>query len=564
MSSTTLSNALSGLFASRAGLSTASNNISNANTEGYSRQTANFAQLGSLPYGSTFIGLGVSTSKVSRGFADLQNQEIARTTATTEGLKATQSQLVRVDTLIAASGTGLNDSFADFFGAAQDLSVRPTDIVARNSFLSRAQNLVSRFNSLDGVLNSVRDESTSSIKDSVGLVNQLSAEIASLNQKIQATEKNGPGSGDNALLDQRDLAVSKLSEQVEINRVIQDDGKYAVFMKNGQPLVTDGASYELQARQSPSDETEVEIGVNARIGATEDFVPFTKTALGSGRLGGLIDAQQKVAGYKNDLGLLSVRFSEEANKITTSGFDVDGNPGKPLFTFFGSNTGVNGYSKVSSGEFNSDKNASLTVTSTNSPTATGKEFEIYKDAGVLYIREKGSFTKGDPVTDLGGGNYDAASNFQFSLSGSIADGDSFVVAPYKSGAENLRMNITDPYDVVTSNVAGVAGDNGAIANITDLQSKVTMFTGTPARGASFVDAFSQLVNKVGDDKRLVDTNLQTQSSLLDRLNSEKDQVVGVNMDEEAASLIKFQQSYQAASQVLSVEKKLFEGFISAF
>lgn len=564
MSSTTLNNALSGLFASRAGIATASNNIANSNTDGYSRQRAEFAQRGTLPFGSAGVGLGVQTAAISRGFTELQNQEIARNTALAESFRTTQSQLLRIDSLIAAEGSGLNDSFADFFESAQDLSVRPTDVVARNSFLSRANTLVARFNDLDRIFENVRQESSSGISDSVNLINELSAEIAELNKKIKTTERNGVGSGSNDLLDQRDLAVANLSKQIEINRVVQEDGQFAVFMKNGQPLVTEAASYRLIAKPSPVDEKELQIGIEARVGAQDEFIPFSSGTLGSGRIGGFIAAQAKVSSYQHDLGLIAVRFAEEVNSIFTSGFDVDGNGGQPLFAFAGASALNNGFTKATGSEFNSDPLAELTLLQIDSSTARAVDYEVYRDAGALFVREAGSFDLGSPVTELGGGEYDAAGLFSFSLSGGIEDGDSFVVSPFRDGAKNLTIAISDPFDIPVSAQPGFVGNNQAILDVVGLQSKNTLFVNSSSRGTSFIGAFSQLVNSVGNDKREVDTSLQTQDSLLARLAAERDSIVGVNLDEEAASLIKFQQSYQAASQVLATEKGLFEGLLSIF
>lgn len=564
MASTTLTNALSGLFASRAGIATASNNIANSNTEGYSRQRTEFAQRGTLPFGSAGVGLGVQTASISRGFTELQNQEIARNTALAESFRTTQSQLLRIDSLIAAEGSGLNDSFADFFEAAQDLSVRPTDVVARNSFLSRTNTLVARFNDLDRVFENVRQESTAGITDSVKLINDLSSEIAELNKKIKTTERNGTGSGSNDLMDQRDLAVANLSKQIEINRVVQEDGQFAVFLKNGQPLVTESASYTLIAKPSPVDEKELQIGIDARVGASDEFIPFSSSALGGGRIGGFIAAQSKVASYQHDLGLIAVRFAEEVNSVFESGFDVDGNPGRPLLSFAGSNSLKNGFSKATGSEFNTDPLAELTLTQIDSSTARAVDYEVYNNAGSLFVREKGSFELGSPVNDLGGGEFDAAGLFSFSLAGGFENGDSFVVSPFRDGAKNLSVAISDPFDIPTSSQAGLVGNNQAILDVVGLQSENTLFVNSASRGASFIGAFSQLVNQVGNDKREVDTSLETQDSLLGRLASERDEIVGVNLDEEAASLIKFQQSYQAASQVLATEKGLFEGLLSIF
>ncbi len=570
--SSILNNALSGLMASRTALTTTSNNIGNANTEGYSRQRAVFADRGSDLQGGVYVGRGVNVSQIQRGYSDLINGEVNRNLSLSGSFRTSQSLLGRIDTLIAAENVGINGAFVDFFESAQDLSVRPTDIVSRNSFLSRTQNLTSRINDLDRLFNTVIDESSNGIKDSVTLINELSKQISDLNIKIQSSKSSTPGSpGSNDLSDQRDLAVQKMAEQIEINRVVQEDGSYAIFMKNGQPLVAESVAYQLQTRTNPTDSTEVQVGVNALIGTQTEFIPFPDGKFGSGRLGGLYEAQKKTNEYKNALGLVAVRLAETVNAAITSGLDQDENPGSPLFGFLGSGGAVNGFSSVIGNQFNSDLNSTLSITSIDTSVTLPKEYEVYRNSsGDMFVRERGQFVEGAPVTETppGSGIFDANGLFEFSVSGSFANGDSFIVAPVKNAATNLRVLIEDPFQLATAGVPDIGdpfapGDNKPILDIVELQNKVSVYANTPSSGTSLIGAFNQLVNNVGNDKRELDTNLAAQDALLNQVLADKDAFSGVNLDEEAANLIQYQQLYQAASQVISIERTLFDSFLNA-
>lgn len=555
-----LTNALSGLLASRSSLVTTTNNISNANTEGYSRQRTELADRGSQFLSGVRLGNGVGVNGVSRAYTDLINAEINRNTSLASSLTSSQQQLSRIDSIISADGAGINDAFLAFYESAQDLSVRPTDIVARNSFLAKTDALVSRFNDLDRLISDVKNEGTKQISESVGYVNQLSSEIANLNKLIlQSTSSDGQRP--NELLDARDLAVERLAGEIEVQRVIQDNGSFSIFLKNGQPLVADSSAYEIAARQNPVDPEEVQIGVRAPIAGSLQFVSFGPDRLGNGKIGGLLSAQKRLDEYQNTLGLVSVRFAEEVNSAFENGFDLDGNPGSPLISFAGQVGFNNGFSQVTPNEFNADQSVTFSSLTFDSSVIFPKQFEVYQKAGQLYAREKGSNVEGLVVTNDGAGNYNAG-DFQFTLSGPVSDGDSFIVSPVKLGAKNITVSIKDPYALATSKDPALVGDNGVMLDIVGLQSAIKVYTSSGAKGATILNAFTDLVNRVGNDKKTIDSSLLAQDAVLFQSKSEKDSAVGVNLDEEAANLIKFQQSYQAASQVISVERSLFEGLLN--
>lgn len=563
---TTLQNAISGLFASRSGLNTASNNIANSSTEGYSRQRAEFSQNSSISIGGAIYGKGVTVSRISRAYSDLTNKEIIRNLALTESANTQSLLLSRIDSLIASPDSGLNDAFTGFFEAAQDLSVRPTDVVTRNSFLSRLETLTTRFNDMDRLFDTVINETSSGTRETVAFANKLSEEIAELNKLITSTERQGPGSGANDLLDQRDLAVEKLASLFEVNRVIQEDGAYAIFLKNGQPLVSEGRSYQISTRPNPTNPEQVQIGVNAQINGSLEFVAFTRDGIGDSKLGGLIDTYEKVNGYRNEMGLIAVRFVEEVNAAFEQGFIAGPppSPGIPVLSFKGASGLDNGFTFATADQFNSDPTSRLQVMSVNSGVQGTADYEVYQQSGQLFVRGKGSFSLGTPVTDLGAGAYSADGLFEFNLAGgSLADGDSFYVSPFRGGAKNIQLDITSPNQLATSKDPLLVGNNEVALDIVSLQSSLTMFGGNAQSGASFIGAFARITNMVGDDTRTAKVNLETQSNLLFQSRAEKDSSVGVNLDEEAANLLKFQQAFQAASQVISVEKSLFEGLINS-
>jgi flagellar hook-associated protein 1 FlgK len=118
-------------------------------------------------------------------------------------------------------------------------------------------------------------------------------------------------------------------------------------------------------------------------------------------------------------------------------------------------------------------------------------------------------------------------------------------------AVNDRFNLSD-------NTGGV-GDNRNARRLADLQTANRMMGGT----ASLADTYSALVADIGTKTHQAGSNAGMQQSLLTQAEASRSEVSGVNLDEEAADLVRFQQAYQAAAQVINVANSLFDSLLSA-
>jgi flagellar hook-associated protein 1 FlgK len=177
--------------------------------------------------------------------------------------------------------------------------------------------------------------------------------------------------------------------------------------------------------------------------------------------------------------------------------------------------------------------------------ATGLPITIeFDDAtNLLQISGGGSFVGSaayDPASNSGDTyTVDVAGlgNFSFTMSGTPDDGDSFVIE---------------------DNGGGV-GDNRNARSLADLQIANLMIGGT----ATFANTYGTLVADVGTRTQQAENNAGIQNNLLSQAESAKSEVTGVNLDEEAADLVRFQQAYQAAAQVFTVANSLFDSLLSA-
>jgi flagellar hook-associated protein 1 FlgK len=154
--------------------------------------------------------------------------------------------------------------------------------------------------------------------------------------------------------------------------------------------------------------------------------------------------------------------------------------------------------------------------------------------------------------------------------GEFSDGTN--TYPYTSGGNidinGWRARITGtPQDgdvfTFTDNTGGVGDNRNALALVA-LQNTNTLgagATGTPS--ASFGEAYNELVSDVGTKTRSAEIASNAQKGLLDQAQSRREAVSGVNLDEEAANLLRFQQAYQAAAQIISIANQNFQTLIAA-
>jgi flagellar hook-associated protein 1 len=248
---TGLQTALSGLEASQAAIDTTGENISNANTPGYTRQVVNTAESGSLTIpalsqqgGGADLGTGVSISNISRirdQFLDIQYR--AQNTLTSNA-NTNSSELQQVQTAINEPSTaGLQSVMSQFWSAWSSLASAPTNPAAQQAVVDAGQTLAQTFNSVSQQMSTVESQAAqqyATLTGTNGQVQQDAGQIATLNtQIVQATQA---GQTPNALLDQRDNLLDDLSSLAQISVTNQSDGSVTVnFGDAATPLVNGGA-----------------------------------------------------------------------------------------------------------------------------------------------------------------------------------------------------------------------------------------------------------------------------------------------------------------------------------
>ncbi|MGN6788388.1 MAG: flagellar hook-associated protein FlgK [Rhodanobacteraceae bacterium] len=531
---------LSGLNAASAAFNTASNNISNVYTPGYNRQ---IVSLGELP-----AAQGVNVQGIQRQFDSYIAQQLNSANSKSSALDAYQTQISQIDNLLADQDSGLAPLMQKFFSSLSDLAGSPSDPAARQGVIGSADTLSAQFRSFDGYLSDMASGLDGQLQDEVTQINNSAKQIANLNTQI-ALAKAKQGQAPNSLLDQRDQLVADLAKRVNIRASVQDSGSYNISFGNGQPLVSGGRQFDLQTMPSAADPSRTSIGYRD---ASGNLIEMQDSTFSGGTLGGLLTFRDETLNpTRNKLGQLAVSFAEGLNTQHRAGLDLNGNPGGDMFAI--------GQPLVYANARNTGT-ASMSVAfdPANANQLTASDYDIRYDAGSGNFRITRIDTGASTTATL-----DASNQLHFggvtatvSNPASLADGDRFQVQPTRIAASGFKNAIADPAQIAAADSAGGTGNNGNALALENLQTQ-SLVGGT----ASFNQAYASLVGDVGNRTNIVQVNLKAQQSLSDQLTDVQQSQSGVNLDEEAANLVRYQRYYQANAKVIQTGSTILDAIL---
>jgi len=326
-----LFNGLSGTIAAQAALDAASQNVANALTPGYTRQGAALASVGPARAGVA-AGDGVVVSSLVRFSDGYKTQQLWRSNTMQGQHQVAQEYLVQLEQVLSDQKGSISAGLDGFFAALSAASVEPTSSPQRQAIVDSADALAHRFNSVRQVLSLQRGSVYQQRLAAVDQVNELTHDIALLNDKIAQTRATGLSPSD--LLDQRDNKVDALAKLVGVQTVDQPDGGMIVSLRGGQPLVVGLRASTMQAVTQPDGTQTLEVQFG------RERLSLDGQVLG-GTLGGLNDYEDQVLQPMTDaVSDLAREFSTRVNGVLTSGFGVQGTPGQPLFVYDPTSSGA--------------------------------------------------------------------------------------------------------------------------------------------------------------------------------------------------------------------------------
>jgi flagellar hook-associated protein 1 FlgK len=319
--SASLHTAVEAMLTDQAALGVTSNNIANANTPGYSRQTVELAEAAPTQYGNLLIGNGVQVQGIVSQQSSLLQTQLDQETQQQSKYNSYLGTMQQVQTLFnETSGTGLQSSITGFFNSVQQLSTDPSNTSLRAGVLTAAQNMAQAFNGSSSSLISLQRNVDLSVAQSVGQINTLTSQIAQLNGEISTANQVGQNAG--SFVDQRDQLVNQLSGLIDVSEIPAGNGSLTLTTTGGTSLVVGTQNFQLSTQPDPTTGFQQVYSQGSNI---------TSTITG-GSLGGAIQARDTtIPSILSSLDSIASNLENSVNAVNQAGTDLNGAAGGNFF-----------------------------------------------------------------------------------------------------------------------------------------------------------------------------------------------------------------------------------------
>lgn len=605
------------LMAHSTQISTAGHNISNADTEGYSRQRVNVRAFDPLyrpdlerAQVAGQIGQGTDVESITRVRDELLDSRIVGQTnvesywATREKYYAMIESVYNEPEEISVRG-----NMDKFWQGWQELSVYPDSDAARQVVVTRGQTLTDSIRQQFRGLSEIGKQIDGDIEATVRQVNDISSQIAAVNGEI--VRSRAMGDNPNDLMDRRDLLVEKLANLINVTVDRKDPDEFMVHT-DGQVIVQ--GSLARQIKSVP----QIDNNGYGKLVWTDTGID---AQFHGGTLGALVELRDKdIRSEVQSLNTMALNFADLVNDVhrnavgknnvtgldffvqhdfvenTNGNYDrnsdgvedssyvfrmtgknvlrpqeqiglegtmtFNGASGNVNVSYYASDTVADVVNRIndSNAEVKAylDRNSNLVLKATSSASMENPDFVIrhVEDSGMFLTGYSGILAQSGE-----GGAYD----FNRADAVTSLDGAQFAVSPVMSPADYMEVNPAVTGDVRSvaaafANTIGDAdpGDARAAVEIAAMRNTKVMI-GT---GRTFDDYFAESVTNVGLKGEQAQNQLASQNKIMDDLRSLRDSISGVNIDEELADIIKFQHGYNAAAKFVTVQDELLDTLIN--
>ncbi|RQW64001.1 flagellar hook-associated protein FlgK [Vibrio viridaestus] len=598
-------------------LNTTGHNISNVNTEGYSRQSV--IQGTNMPrqYGGQTYGMGVHVENVRRSWDQFAVKELNLATTDYSKKRDTEENLNMLSGLLSSvASKKIPENLNEWFDAVKTLADTPNDVGARKVVLEKANLIAQNLNDFHETVRRQYEVTNKGLEVGVKRINQLAIELRDLQRLMMRTP--GPH---NDLMDKHEKLVKELAEYTKVTVTPRKNAEgFNIHIGNGHTLVSGTEASQLKLVAGDPDTHQLRLAMVEGKG----IKPITHKDI-DGKLGALFDMRdEQIPHLLDEVGRMTTAFSHEVNELQGQGLDMRGDIGQELFTDVNSEqiaksrvvtsstseadmaAYIDDVSQLKAGEYSmlydgsdyivTQPNGEQTVLSPSGGEISidGIRIEINnapEEGERVLIRPTRNAARqihtmiNDP-TKIAAQSYEASTTFalgtaEFNIlaAGDLkefevdvsATGDTFSVKD-KNGNVVLKDQAYPPSgpvtvmgtsfelttgalarDKFTANLVPSEGDNGNLRKMQDLQTAKSVNDNE----STLIDLYQDLNTNVGlrmsTASRLTDVARLEKESAEERIAS----VSGVNLDEEAANMMKFQQAYMASSRIMQAANDTF-------
>ena len=550
-----LSSAKLGLLAQQLAIEVTGQNIANVETEGYSRQDVTFeanTPRHAIKYGSMHqIGTGVRVAGIERAHDQFLFEQIMDEGDLTGSTEVKKDIFEQLEILFnEGSGRSLNDALSSFFASAHDLATNARGLPERSDLVSKAENLASTFNQTGKQLYTIQRNIDATIETEVTEINSLTTQIGKLNENIHASEPASQYKA-NDLRDNRDRLVKELSKKIDIQLIEESDSQISLTLKDGTALVLKDQVFDLSTSINGNNESFYDVYIDT--GSTTKDITSTITG---GELRGYLDMRDtEVESILDKMNILSASFIQEFNGIHRAGFGVDGSSGLDFFSALDVTV-----------DHDVDNTGTAVVSMTNaSPTTISvDEFEIaFTGSNAFTLNNLTTNASSGTFTFTTGSTFNIKDGFAVTISGAAVSGDKVTFSVSEDSASGMAVSST-----ITANTRKIAagtttnGDGANALLMADLQNTLSFnsvtWSGSGSGSYTFDEYYNAVVSTIGIESFSAQSTLRQQEGIMLQLNSRRESISGVSIDEEMIKMIKFQQAYNASARMISVVDEMLD------
>lgn len=501
-------------------LSVVAHNIANINTEGYVKQRVNFEESVYPTGNDTVIGTirslnGATLSSISDYLDEGALRDLIDSNSDASYYNTLDDALKGLDDITDALGDdGLNSLLNEFYTAAADLEKYPDDITIRQQYILAAENVCDKFNDISKKLNSSKEEMAQGVETNVNQINSILSQIADANKAYITSGKGSAAKGDIYEL------LEELSQYSDVTTDENANGTVNVYIGDIQVIQGAEQKFTLEA-DIDLNSTDKKVQLSLRSTTNQDYV-LTRgitEAFSSGSLTAQIEflngtGSQSYYNYDDIQALVddaANKFATELNNIQTYGSEDDANVFAAYLT-------SDGNGKTTLEKVSADMLDELTMFNTSDGSAT-------ITAGNIRVNQ------------------------------SIIDNPNYITA-----ARIDLADYTNEDGTISDDWKNAVGNSDNATEITALQNKkFCSYQGTDCTLSKYL---TSLAAKVGGDADNIGSKAETFQDVADMAATNYANLIGVNVDEELADMIRYQRAYEASAKIFTTVNGLYDTILS--
>ena len=542
---------LSGLNSARTRLETAGHNVANVAVQGFSRREVLQSTCEWYPADQLVMLAGTRIDDIRRVTSDFLVDQRHATSADYGDAREFGDYLKRLDAYLGNEYTGVSSSVERFVSALSAAETEPASTAYRQQIISEAAAMAVKFNNLGRVLVDFSQQ----VDDQLGAISAeasaLSDSVATLNRAICDGYSRGAHVAD--LEDHRDQLINQLTTLVGVQSLRQPDGMISLFFQSGQSLVQGECGYGLVMPNSAQDAMAIQPQLD-RDGALESL----RTE--SGEMHGLARFRSEVLmPALNMLGWQTVIISAGNNRILADGQDMSGNAGAALFNDVNAADACR--ARVIPEQSSGSAKATLAVDTSQLAALKPSDYR-------LRVTEQGgqlNYTV-HSMTDnreVASGTLDATLTTRVTFEGLVlevspgsAKNDSYLLTPWRNETAAIRTVLSEPDQLGLASVGNGPGDNSNLAHLMTFMQSETFSAGT------LPESSDRLLGSIATRSWQATQQAESLGLLKQESDAAWESSSGVNLDEEAGDLMRFQQHYQANAKVLAAAQRVLDTLLS--